>query len=334
MSQAKATRREFLSAAVGSAALLAISPATRAGEGRPTPGEVPRRPFGRSGQTVSLLCVGGYHIGACEEGEGIRIIQEAVDAGANFVDNAWEYHNGMSEERVGKALKGPRRDKTFVMTKHHGRDRKTAMKQLEESLRRLQTDHVDLWQFHEIVYDDDPDMIFGRDGGIEAADLAKKQGKARFIGFTGHKKPEQLLKMLAYGYAWDAVQMPLNPLDGTFQSFEKWVLPVLVKRGIAPLAMKTRGGGFLLRSGAVTAEECWRYVTALPVATVVSGMDSLDILHRNLRMARELKAMSPEEMEVIRKRTAEVASGGKHEPYKTSIMFDGPVGRALHHVRS
>ncbi|MBI4604223.1 MAG: aldo/keto reductase [Planctomycetes bacterium] len=292
---------------------------------------MPRRVLGKTGQKVSLLCVGGHHIGRPDEATAIRIIQEAVDAGATFMDNAWEYHGGASEERMGKALKG-RRDKVFLMTKHHGRDKATAMGHLEDSLRRLGTDVIDLWQFHEIVYDADPDMIFAPGGGIEAADLAKKQGKVRYVGFTGHKHPQILLKMLAYEYPWDAVQMPLNILDGSFQSFEKWVLPVLVRRGIGVLAMKTRSSGAMLREKAATAEECWRYVTGLPVSTVVSGMESLELLRDNLRMARTLKPMSPEEMEAARQRTREAALKGAIERYKTSTAFDGPVGRKLHGV--
>ncbi len=326
------TRREFLAAAAGTAA-LAIGERPSAAESSAGDG-VPLRPFGRTREKVSLLCVGGYHIGRPAEEEGIRIIQEAVDEGATFMDNSACYHAGGSEERMGKALQGARRDRAFLMTKHCYRDRKTAMRELEESLRRLRTDHVDLWQFHEVVYENDPDMIFGPDGAIAAADLAKRQGKARYIGFTGHKHPWILLKMLAYEYPWDAVQMPLNVFDASFQSFERIVLPVLVKRGIAVLAMKTRGGGAILRTGICTPEELWRYAISLPVATVVSGMESLELLRRNLRMARELKPMTPDETESIRKRTAALASTGRHELYKTSRAFDSGTGRKIHGVTS
>jgi predicted aldo/keto reductase-like oxidoreductase len=175
-------------------------------------------------------------------------------------------------------------------------------------------------------------MIFASNGGIEAADAAKKQGKARFIGFTGHKQPWMLLKMLAYEYPWDAVQMPLNVFDASFQSFEKIVLPVLVKRGIAALAMKTRGSGAIVRSGACTPEELWRYAAGLPVSTIVSGMESLNVLRKNLKLARELKPMDQEEMNAIRKRTAEVAQGGKQEAYKVSMSFDSNTGRRIHGI--
>jgi predicted aldo/keto reductase-like oxidoreductase len=301
---------------------------------KPPGGEIPHRPFGKTTEKVSLLCVGGFHMGVPDEAEGIRLVHEAVDSGATFMDNAWCYHNGGSEERMGKALAGGRRDKAFLMTKHCHRDKKTAMQHLEDSLRRLKTDHLDLWQFHEVVYEKDPDMIFVPGGAIEAADVAKKQGKARYIGFTGHKHPWIHLKMLAYDYPWDAVQMPLNAFDGTFQSFEQIVLPVLVKRKIAVLAMKTRGGGAILRTGTCTAEDLWRYVTALPITTVVSGMESLDMLRKNLALARDLKPMTPDEMAAIRQRTAALASSGKHELYKTSRGYDSGVGRRLHGVTS
>ncbi len=334
MAPAKPSRREFLSSSVttGSGVILLGGLDAVNGESRGAAQGVPVRSFGRAKEQVGLLCVGGHHIGRPDEQEAIRIIRQAIDNGATFLDNAWCYHHGASEARMSKALRDGYRDKAFLMTKHHGRDKRTAMKHLEESLRRFQTDHIDLWQYHEIVYDADPDMIFAPGGGIEAADLAKKQGKVRYVGFTGHKKPLLHLKMLSYGYPWDAVQMPLNPFDASFQSFEEWVLPVLVRRGIAPIAMKTRGGGSLLKTGAATAEDLWRYVTALPVATVVSGMESVELLEKNLRLARELKPMSKDEMAAIRKKSADLAKTGDYERYKTSRRFDGWAGRKLHGV--
>ncbi|MDQ6664093.1 MAG: aldo/keto reductase, partial [Acidobacteriota bacterium] len=207
-------------------------------------GEIPKRPLGKTGVQVSALGVGGYHLGAAKDDqEAIRIVQEALDAGINFFDNAWEYHEGLSEERLGKALKG-KRDQAIVMTKvcTHGRDKATAMRMLEESLRRLQTGHLDIWQVHEVIYDNDPDLIFGKDGAIEALDQAKRQGKVRFVGFTGHKDPSIHLKMLSHNYLFDTVQMPLNCFDGSYRSFERLVLPELNRRGIAPLGMKSLGG--------------------------------------------------------------------------------------------
>jgi aryl-alcohol dehydrogenase-like predicted oxidoreductase len=331
----KQSRREFIQHSLAGVAGVSLA-TTRIPAAVPVPPAEPQplmpyRPLGKTGVKVSLLGVGGFHIGVGSEDEGMRIIQEALDNGVNFLDNAWEYHNGRSEERVGKAIQG-RRDKVFVMTKHHGRDKKTALEHLEDSLRRLRTDVIDLWMFHECVYEEDPDRIFAKGGGIEAADLAKQQGKARFIGFTGHKDPMIHLKMLAYEYPWDAVLMPLNILDGTFKSFEKWVLPVLVQRGIAPLAMKTRASGEIVKAGIARPEECWRYVSALPVTTIVSGMQSLDLLRANLKLARTLQPMSSEEKQTILARTREAALTGNHERFKTSRAFDGPVGRKLYGI--
>jgi len=330
MRRRKLYRREFIktagiaAACLGSSRLVAGDPAGS--------GTMPYRQLGKTGEKISLLGVGGFHIGTAEEREAVRIVQEAIDNGVNFFDNAWEYNGGRSEEYLGKGLQG-RREKAFVMTKHHGRDKKVAMAHLEDSLRRLRTDTIDLWMFHEVIYDADPDMIFAPGGGIEAAELARKQGKVRYIGFTGHKWPRVHLKMLAYGYPWDAVLMPMNILDGTYRSFEKWVLPVLVKRGIAPLAMKTRAGGSILRAGAATAEECWRYVAGLPVSTIVSGMESRDILQKNLALARESEPMNEKDREAIRQRTREVALQGTLELFKSSRRYDSAVGRRLHGVQ-
>jgi len=327
-------RRSFLRDTFTGAIGATLSPNLfNAVQGGAASSTMPKRPFGKTGEEVSILGLGGHHIGTSQltDTESISLIQEAVDHGVTFMDNAWEYNGGRSEERMGKALVG-RRDRVFLMTKHHGRDRATALTHLEESLRRLKTDRIDLWMFHECVYEEDPDRIFAVGGGIEAADLARRQGKVRYIGFTGHKWPWIHLKLLAYDYPWDAVLMPLNVLDGSFQSFEKWVLPVLVKRGIASLAMKTRASGEILRQRIASAEECWRYVAALPVATIVSGMDSGDMLRRNLHLARTQSPMSAEEKAAILARTRDVALSGKHERFKTSTAFDGPVGRQLYGV--
>ena len=330
------TRRQFLKASFAGLAGISLANHSLSSDKHQSTSDltevngIPYRSFGKTRERVSLLAVGGHHIGRPSESEGIRIIQEAIAEGVNFLDNAWEYHDGRSEERMGKALQGGRRDQVFLMTKHHGRDKKTAMKHLEDSLGRLKTDYLDLWMFHECVYDLDPERIFAPGGAIEAAELAKQQGKARYIGFTGHKWPRIHLKMLAYDYPWDAVLMPLNIFDGSFRSFEKWVLPVLSQRGIAALAMKTRASGAILQSGTATVSECWRYVTALPIATVVSGMESPELLRSNLEMARQLQPMTEEEMVAIRRRTQELALTGKYELFKTSNRFDGPVGRALY----
>ena len=221
-------------------------------------GEVPKRALGRTGVQVSAMGLGGYHIGSADtDQEAMEIVARAVDHGVNFFDNAWEYHDGLSEERIGKALKG-KRQQAFVMTKvcTHGRDKNLAMRMLEQSLRRLQTDHLDLWQIHEVIYDNDPELIFAPNGAAEALLQAKQQGKVRFVGFTGHKDPDIHLKMLAHDFPFDSVQMPLNCCDATFRSFETHVLPEANRRGLAVLGMKSLGGsGELVRHGAVTPHD-------------------------------------------------------------------------------
>src|SRR5271156_2732654 len=244
------TRRSFAETFLLGAAALAA-------QGQ-SGGEIPRRALGRTGLEVSALGIGGYHLGSADsEAEATQIVNEALDAGVNFFDNAWEYHQGLSEERLGRALKG-KRDRAVVMTKvcTHGRDKNVAMRQLEESLTRLQTDHVDVWQIHEVIYETDPDFIFAPNGAAEALLEAKQQGKVRFVGFTGHKDPSIHLKMLSHDFPFDTVQMPLNCLDATFRSFETRVLPELNRRGIAALGMKSLGGsGEMVSKGAFTVEE-------------------------------------------------------------------------------
>jgi aryl-alcohol dehydrogenase-like predicted oxidoreductase len=233
---------------------------------------------------------------------------------------------------MGEALKG-KRDKVFLMTKvcTHGRDKKVAMTQLEESLKRLQTDHLDLWQVHEVVYENDPELHFAKGGVIEALDEARKAGKVRYVGFTGHKHPRIHLKMLAHAYPFDAVQMPLNCFDATYRSFEQGVLPELIKRGIAPLGMKSlSGSGQPIVKGVVTIEEALRYAMSLPVATTISGIDSLEVLHQNLKIARGFKPLTAEEMNALRKRCAPEAGDGHFELFKSSAKFDGAIGRAQH----
>ncbi len=297
--------------------------------------EIPRRPLGKTGLQVSVIGLGGYHIGTADtEDEATRIVHEALDAGINFFDNAWEYHEGVSEERLGKALQG-KRDQAIVMTKvcTHGRDKKVAMQMLEESLTRLKTDHLDVWQIHEVIYDNDPDKIFAPGGAIEALDEAKQQGKVRFVGFTGHKDPEIHLKMLSHNYPFDTVQMPLNILDGTYaRSFERMVLPELVKRGIAPLGMKSLcGSGEPVLNGAFTAEEGLRYAMSIPgVGTTISGMESVQVLHQNLQVARGFQALSASHMAQLRDRAANLAADGRYELFKTTKKYDGDLGRQQH----
>jgi aryl-alcohol dehydrogenase-like predicted oxidoreductase len=296
-------------------------------------GAIPQRPLGRSGVQVSALGLGGHHLGDLKAvDEAIRLVHEAVDAGITFFDNCWEYWNGRAEDWLGRALQG-RRDQVFLMTKvcTHGRGAGLALKMLDESLRRLQTDHLDLWQVHGVCFDNDPELAYAKGGVLEALDQAKRQGKARFVGFTGHKDPAIHLDMIRRGYPFDAVQMPLNCLDATFRSFEEQVLPEATRRGIAPLGMKPMGGtAGAVKSGLVTAEEMLRYAMSLPVATTIAGMDSLDVLRQNLRVARGFTPMTAAEMRALRDRCAEAAGDGRYEPYKLSLKFDNPQARWAH----
>jgi uncharacterized protein len=296
-------------------------------------GEIPRRQLGRTGVEVSALALGGYHIAVAKtKRESVRIVQEAIDAGVTFMDNAWEYHDGLSEELMGKALEG-RREQVFLMTKvcTHGRDKKTALRQLEQSLRRLKTDYLDLWQIHEVVYDNDPDLHFAKGGAVEALEQAKREGKVRFVGFTGHKDPSIHLKMLAHDFPFDTCQMPLNAFDSTFRSFEQLVLPELLRRGIAPLGMKSMcGEGVPIKKRVVKPEEALRYAMSLPVAATISGIDSLRVLRQNLRIAQGFKPYTEKQMQALRQRCAEAAADGRFELYQTSKAFDGPPGRKQH----
>ena len=312
------------------AALAALAPLEMTNVG---PQSIPRKPLGKTGERVSILGIGGFHLGTIKtQAEIDQLVHEAIDAGVTFIDNAWEYNHGRSEEVVGHALQGLR-DKVFLMTKvcTHGRDKKVAMRQLEESLKRLKTDHLDLWQIHEVIYENDPDWHFKKGGVIEALDEAKKQGKVRFVGFTGHKHPDIHLKMLSHEYPFDTVQMPLNCFDATFRSFEQQVLPEALRRGIAALGMKSLGGdGQPLLHGIVTPDEALRYAMSLPVATTISGMDSLTVLRQNLAIARGFKPMTSGEMEALRSRCAAYAADGHLELYKTTKHYDAEIGREQH----
>ncbi|MDB4967479.1 MAG: aldo/keto reductase [Myxococcales bacterium] len=342
-----ATRREFLQQAAAVGATLAIAGGSALGREDPLPlidpggGRIPRKPLGTTGQNLSILGIGGYSLGqAPSYDEAERIVHEAVDAGVDFFDNAWEYNEHRSEEWMGRALAG-RRDRAFLMTKvcTHGRGKDVAMQQLGESLRRLKTDHLDLWQIHEVVYWNDPELIFRDGGAIEALVEAKKQGKTRFIGFTGHKHPEIHLRVLELadkrGLHFDTVQLPLNAFDATFRSFEQQVLPALRRHGAGALGMKSLGGnGQPIRQGVLRVDEALRYAMSLPVATTVSGIDSLAVLRQNLGVARAFKPMSATEMQALRQRCAAVAGDGHLELYKTTMRYDADVGRAEHGLPS
>ena len=296
-------------------------------------GAIPQRPLGRTGAKVSALGLGGHHLGDLKTvDDAIRLVHEAIDAGITFFDNCWEYWNGRAEDWLGRGLAG-RRDKVFLMTKvcTHGRGADLAMEMLDESLRRLQTDHLDLWQVHGMGFDNDPELAYAKGGVLEALDQAKRQGKVRFVGFTGHKDPGVHLDMIRRGYPFDTVQMPLNCLDATFRSFETQVLPELTKRGIAALGMKPMGGtATAVKSGLVKAEEMLRYAMSLPVATTIAGMDSFDVLRQNLRVARGFTPMTTAEMQALRDRCAKAAGDGRHEVYKLSLRFDNPEARLPH----
>lgn len=296
-------------------------------------GEIPLRPLGKTGVKVSAMCFGGAHWGHNpDEAEAIRILHEAIDAGMTFLDNAWEYHGGRSEELMGKGLQG-KRQQVFLMTKvcSHGRDKKVAMQQLEDSLRRLKTDYLDLWQIHEVVYEDDPDRHFVPHGAVDALLEAKQQGKVRFVGFTGHKHPNIHLKMLSHDFPFDTCQMPLNVFDGTYRSFEHEVLPVLAQRGIAALGMKSlTGNAEPIKQGIVTPQEAIRYVLSLPIASLVSGIDSPRVLKQNLDIVRRFTPMTVAEMEGLRARVALYARDGRFELFKSTNRYDGGIGRQQH----
>jgi aryl-alcohol dehydrogenase-like predicted oxidoreductase len=298
------------------------------------PHPIPRRPLGRTGAEVSIIGMGGYHLGhAGGRQAAVRLVQQAVDAGITFMDNAWEYHDGKSEEIMGEGLAGGRRDQVFLMTKvcSHGRGKDVALRQLHQSLKRLRTDHLDLWQIHEVVYDNDPDRHFAKGGAVEALEEAKRRGLVRLVGFTGHKDPAIHLRMLAHGFPFDACQLPLNCFDARFRSFEQQVLPELLRRGIAPLGMKAIcGEGEPARKRAVKATDALRYAMSLPVATTITGIDSPGVLRQNASLARAFRPMPDSEMEALRRRCASLGGDGRFELYKTTARHEGPIGRAQH----
>jgi predicted aldo/keto reductase-like oxidoreductase len=334
-------RREFLQAGVVG---LAAAGVVGAAQDQGTPkndGGIPLRPFGRhANERVSAIALGGHHVGRAEDEEDdIRLIQQAIDEGITFLDNAWDYPDGGSEERMGKAIaEGGRRDKAFLMTKVCARDARTAREQLEQSLRRLKTDRIDLWQFHEINYDNDPVLINQQGGALEVALKAREEGKIRYIGYTGHKDPRIHLTMLDMpkhsGYSdfeWDAVQMPINVLDARYRSFQKNVLPRLVERGIAPIGMKSLGGGGeLVKDAGIAIEDALRFVFSLPITTLVSGIESSEILRQNLEIIRNFTPMSEEEREALANRHILVAGDGRFEKFKSTQNYDGPYHRKQH----
>lgn len=333
ISSQKNNRREFLQTSLATGAALTVANASSSAED--SSDGLPMRDLGKTGQKVSIICLGGWHIGAVkDEKEAIKIMHTALDAGMNFFDNAWDYHDGGSEEIMGKALsQGGYRKKCFLMTKNCARDAKGTRKHLEDSLRRLKTDHIDLWQFHEINYDNDPDWIVDR-GALAAALQAKKEGKVRFIGYTGHKDPRIHLKMLPK-HTWDTVQMPINACDWYYRSFVKEVVPEANKKGIGVIGMKSLGGGSngkgrFPTEGVCTVEEARRYSLSQPISSLVVGIDSMEILQQDLKMARNFKPLSEEEMKKLLAKIKRVAGDGRHERFKSTQMFDGPYHRKQH----
>jgi predicted aldo/keto reductase-like oxidoreductase len=320
------TRREFLEMATATVAATAWASPAMSTESK---GDVPYRTLGRTGERVSIIGIGGYHLGKSDVDpqEATRIVQKGLDEGISFLDNCWDYNGGESEVRMGRALAGGYRNKAFVMTKIDGRNKATATDQIHQSLKRLQTDHIDLLQFHEVIRESDPDRIFSAGGALEAAVEAKTAGKIRYIGFTGHKSPDIHLLMLktasAHGFTFDTVQMPLNVMDYHFDSFEGKVLPVLQKQNIGVLGMKPMGDHYLLESNTVSAIECLHYSINLPVSVVITGCDSLKILDQALSAARSFRPMSKEEVASLLAKTAVAAKSGQYELYKTSHHFDG-----------
>jgi predicted aldo/keto reductase-like oxidoreductase len=319
------SRRGFLGFAAASILLAHAGEQSVRSESR---NGIPYRTLGRSKEKVSLIGLGGYHLGKqADPQESIRIIRTGLDEGVNFLDNCWDYNGGESEIRMGSALRDGYRQKAFLMSKIDGRTKAAASSQINESLRRLQTDRIDLLQFHEVIRDTDPDRIFAEGGGMEAISEAQKAGKVRFIGFTGHKSPDIHLKMLAaatqHGFTFDAVQMPLNVMDAHFNSFEKKVLPILLKNDIGVLGMKPMGDHFILDSKTATAVECLHYAMNLPTSVVITGCDSLPILQQALQAARSFQPLDSSQVAALLAKTAKAAEAGQFELYKTSHRFDG-----------
>ena len=296
---------------------------------------IPVRELGRTGLEVSIIGFGGGHSvnPNIDERTTVRLIQEGIDAGITFMDNAWEYADGEAERRMGIALEG-RRDQVVLMTKVCGRDRQTAEDQLNESLRRLRTDVIDVWQFHEVNYDNDPEWIFRPGGAIEAALAAREAGKIRYIGFTGHKAPQILDGMLAHEFEWDTCQMPVNVLDAHYRSFQKELLPKLSERNIGVIGMKALGGGGqIVRECGLTAEECRAYALSLPISTLVCGIQSTENLNQDLEMARNFTPYTDGELKALADRVREQATDGRHEWFKSMQTFDSQYHRDQHGFR-
>jgi aryl-alcohol dehydrogenase-like predicted oxidoreductase len=317
-------RRDFVKLTVATG--LAVGAGAHAFAAESRSGDMVYRTLGRTGERVSAIGLGGYHIGNPSEADSIKLIRSAIDRGITFMDNCWDYHDGKSETYMGKALRDGYRDKVFLMSKIDGRTKSSAAKQIDESLKRLQTDRIDLMQHHEVIRVEDPDRIFAEGGAQEAVLEAKNAGKIRYIGFTGHKEPFVHLRTLEvarqHGFRFDAVQMPLNVLDAHFRSFEKQVLPELVKNGIGVLGMKPLASGAILKAKAASAVECLQYALQLPTSVVITGMDKMEHIDQALEAVSTLKSMDESRIAALLARTKETALTGKHEGFKTGTSFD------------
>jgi aryl-alcohol dehydrogenase-like predicted oxidoreductase len=328
------SRRDFLqNTGIASAAASVLADRVIAQTTSASATGMPTRILGRTGVPVSIIALGGWHIGSVkDEKDAIRIMHTAIDEGLTFFDNAWDYQDGHAEEVMGKGLEG-RRDKVFLMSKNCERDYEGSKRNLEDSLRRLGTDHLDLWQFHELVYDNDPDWVFDK-GGIRAALEARQAGKVRFIGFTGHKDPRIHLKMLGKPHDWDTAQMPINVMDAHYRSFQNEVIPVCLSKGVGVLGMKGLAGGApqgrLISHAGLTAEECYRYCLSLPVTAQVMGITTLEQLQQNIALARAFKPMTMEERRTLLTKVRDEAGDGRHELFKSTKTFDGPHHRRQH----
>jgi predicted aldo/keto reductase-like oxidoreductase len=326
-------RREFLQTSLAAGALGLA--AAEAGAAEDASKGLATRPLGKTGEKVSLLCLGGWHIGSVKDpNEAVKIMHAALDEGLTFFDNAWDYHDGGSEEVMGKALAAPgKRKKCFLMTKNCGRDAKTVQQHLDDSLRRLKTDVIDLMQFHEINYDNDPDWIVER-GGLSTLLAAQKAGKVRYVGFTGHKDPRIHLAMLKR-HKWDTVQMPINVCDYHYRSFARLVLPAAQVAGAGVLGMKSLGGGSagkgrLVSAGVCTVAEARTYALSQPIASLVVGIDSMKVLEQDLRIARNFRPLTGEPLRKLLARVKDVAGDGRHERFKSTQLFDGPYHQKQH----
>ncbi len=319
-------RRDFLKSAAALAALVALSE-----EAIAAPGDIPRRSLGRTGQSVSIIGIGGAHIGkpSLSDQESIRIVRTALDSGVNFLDNCWDYNDGNSERRMGLALQDGYRQKAFLMTKIDGRTPTAAPKQLEDSLRRLKTDHIDLMQIHEVIRPGDPQRAFRPGYIVDVLKKAQKDGKIRYLGFTGHKSPEIHLSMIEtadrHGFTFDTVQMPLNLMDAHYDSFATKVVPVARKHNMGILGMKPMGSGVLLKSNTATPVEFLHYAMSLPVSVTITGCDSMQVLNQALTLARNFRPLPQEQMTALLAKTSNASMAGQYEKYKTSNMFDGTI---------